>query len=198
MCWNAEVSLQSFGIGILAIGIAVFKGLPLPTALFCLTVTFMQLIEYVVWTYYDNPTVNFQASIAAILLLWLQPIASMLTLSKNLFPSFFISYIVLTILHIFFREPSFKEHFRMFRGDNGHLVWNWIQKDTQTRITLFFYFLFLFVPIILSQEFLLLGISLATLFLSLFSYYQANTWGSMWCWIVNYIVVGVSIRQVLQ
>ena len=58
MCWNAEVSLKTFLVGIIGIGVAAFLGMSLPIVLFCLTIVFMQLIEYVVWTYYDDETVN--------------------------------------------------------------------------------------------------------------------------------------------
>jgi hypothetical protein len=88
MCWNAEVSFQSFLIGIGAIGIAYQKGLSFPTTLFSLTIVLMQLVEGIVWTYYENKTVNFLASVAAASLLWLQPVASILTLqSKQSIPA---------------------------------------------------------------------------------------------------------------
>ncbi len=198
MCWSAEVSLQSFGIGIVAVVLAVYKGLSIPSALFCLTIVFMQLVEYFVWSNYDNPIINYRASLAAIALLWLQPVASILTLPTAQIPLFLGAYIVLAILGIFLGFTTPKEHIRMYRGSNGHLVWDWIQDDYKTYIPLVFYFLFLFTPLFLSQEFLLLSISLVTLLISLVSYYQYNTWGSMWCWIVNYLVVGVSIKQVLS
>jgi len=52
MCWNAKVSLQSFIIGSIAIMAAtVYGGLPFPTILFYSSIVFMQLIEYVIWTY---------------------------------------------------------------------------------------------------------------------------------------------------
>jgi hypothetical protein len=83
MCWSAEVSFQSFLIGIGALGIAYQKGLSIPITLFSLTIVFMQLLEGIVWTYLDNKRVNYLASLTASWLLWLQPIASILTLESK-------------------------------------------------------------------------------------------------------------------
>lgn len=197
MCWNAEVSLQSFGIGIAAILIAYAKGLSLPMVLFCLTIVFMQLIEYIVWTYYDNPQVNYWASVSAAFLLWLQPIASILTLPSTWIPNTLGVYILFTLLGKVFNVNTLPEEYKMYKGPNGHLVWNWLQKDKKTFIELLIYFVFLFFPLVWGKQWLILGISLSTLLVSLYTFYEANTWGSMWCWLVNYIVVGVAARQVL-
>lgn len=195
MCWNAEVSLQSFLIGGLAIFVAYQNGLSFPVTLFCLTIICMQLVEYVVWTYYDEPTVNFQASVVAAFLLWLQPIASILTLSS---PAVAVAvYSGLSLFLQWFDTKPLRETYKMFRGDNGHLVWNWLQPDLQTTLSLTVYFFFLFFPLLLTKQYTLLTVALGTLGLSLTSFYKDNTWGSMWCWIVNYLVVFVCGRQIL-
>jgi hypothetical protein len=192
MCWNAEVSLQSFSIGLLTIILAYTKGLSFPTAFFCLTITFMQLVEYFVWSGYNN----FLASVAAVFLLWLQPVASILTLETYLIPLLLGAYIGLTFLGYLLGYRIKKEHFRMYKAPNGHLAWDWLQPTFKTSIMLFVYFFFLLYPLILSESWILLSLSLSTLGLSLWTYFKYNTWGSMWCWIVNYGVVGVSLRQI--
>ena len=65
MCWNADVSLKTFLIGMAGIGLGAYLGLSLPVLLFCFTIVTMQLIEYVVWTYYEDDDVNYKASVAA-------------------------------------------------------------------------------------------------------------------------------------
>jgi hypothetical protein len=200
MCWNAEVSFQSFLIGIGAIGLAYQKGLSFPTTLFSLTIVLMQLIEGVVWSYYDNKTVNFIASFLASLLLWLQPVASILTLQSKLAQDFLYLYLGLSLAGTLFslNTANMSETYSMKRGANGHLVWNWLKKDTKTAISLFVYFLFLFGPLAISKEWTVLLLSLTTLAFSLYSYWNENTWGSMWCWIVNYIVVGICGYQIFN
>lgn len=197
MCWSAEISLQSFAIGITAVGIAYSKGLSLPMTFFCLTIVCMQLVEYIAWSNIDNPDVNYYSSIAASFLLWLQPVASMLTLPSSLFPSFFGTYLVFSFLVKALETKYTRELYRMYRGDNGHLVWNFLQKDRLTFLSLVVYFFFLFVPLIQGRQWLIMGVASTTLLLSLWNFWKHNTWGSMWCWIVNYIVVCVSVNQVL-
>ena len=198
MCWSAEVSLQSFSIGILAIFIAYRNGLSLPTTLFCLTIVFMQLIEFFVWTYIDNKRVNFAASIAANSLLWLQPIASILTLKSQEGLPTLLAYMGLSLFAFLIpKDKPLEETYKMTQGENGHLVWHWLQKDTRTITNLLVYFIFLFGPLVYQKQWLLLTLATSTLGLSLYSFYKDNTWGSMWCWLVNYIVLGISANQVL-
>ena len=197
MCWSAEVSLNTFILGLVAI---LFAGqyMSLPLILFCASIAFMQLIEYFMWTIgLHNKTANYYISLAAALLLWLQPIASISTLVHNesIAVVLLILYTVLTVLYkgiysIIDKTPS-QQMYRMYEGSNGHLVWNWLQHNTQTAIGLFLYFTFLLLPVILSKNWTLLSVIAITLGISLYTFYRHNTWGSMWCWIINGIVLFV-------
>jgi len=198
MCWSAEVSLQSFLIGAAAIGIASQYGLSLPTAIFSATIVGMQLVEFFAWTYYGNKTVNLIVSLAAAALLFIQPIASILTLGSKHVLSMIQLYIgsILATTFLLPKPTSLHERYRMTRGENGHLVWHWLDGHWSTNLTLIIYFLFLFTPL-LRGEWSVLLLAMITLGLSLYSYFQHKTWGSMWCWIVNYIVVAVCGYTVL-
>ena len=194
MCWSAEVSLKSFLIGILSIGIGYMFHLPISLLFFCTTIVLMQLIEYIVWTHYDNKNINRQASIAAVTLLFLQPIASIMTLQTNKIPML-ISYLVLSLLSLLLFSDT---DMSMKRAANGHLAWNWLQQTPQTILSLTIYFIFLFVPLLLKKNIELLFIAMITLAASLYSYLKDNTWGSMWCWIVNLLVPGVIGYSILK
>lgn len=167
----------------------------LPLVLFCASIIFMQLIEYFMWTFGQNKTANYIISLAAAILLWLQPIASISTYRGPMTVVLLILYTVLTVLYkgiysIIDKTPS-EQIYRMYEGTNGHLVWNWLQHDTQTAIGVLLYVTFLLLPIILSRNWSLLGVVAITLGISLYTFYRHNTWGSMWCWIVNAIVLFV-------
>jgi hypothetical protein len=182
MCWNAEVSLQSFLLGLAAIGIGVQRGIPLPVLFFSLTIVLMQLIEYIVWSY---PELNKEASIAAIGLLWLQPVASILTISTP--EPLLLSYAGISVLGALVGS---EKDYSMTKAPNGHLSWNWLTKEPSTYAALAVYFLFLLIPLVLSRNLVLLSLALGTLGVSVYTYWKDNTWGSMWCWIVNILVVG--------
>jgi len=194
MCWNAEVSLKSFIIGLAGIGYGAYLGISLPILIFCFTIVAMQFIEYIVWSYYDDEDINRKASIAAATLLWLQPIASILLLPNP--STALLAYIPLSIVgHII----TTKKDYSMKRAENGHLAWNFLTKDIQTYISLAVYFIFLFGPILATQNKELLAISIALLSFSVYTYWKSNTWGSMWCWLVNGIVLLlVGSRAVLK
>jgi hypothetical protein len=193
MCWNAEVSFQSFLVGILAIGLGAYRNAPIPVLLFSLSIVLMQFIEYIVWSNYDNKDINRQASFAAAGLLWLQPIASILTLPASSTRTTALgAYTGLSLLSTLIGGDK---DYSMTRAPNGHLAWNWLEKDWKTAISLGVYFVFLLAPLLMSKKFVLLGLALGTLLISLFTYWKDNTWGSMWCWIVNIIAV-LSIARV--
>lgn len=200
MCWNAEVSLKTFLIGIVGIGVAAFLGMSLPVVLFCLTIVFMQLIEYIVWTYYDDEEVNYKASLAAAALLWLQPIASMLLIpSASVKIAMLSIYTILSLVYSLVMPNTMdKTHYSMKKAANGHLSWKFLPKEPRTYLLLAVYFFFLFMPILFTKNVDLLAIALTTLGLSVYSYWRDNTWGSMWCWIVNGIVLLAVGKTVVQ
>lgn len=200
MCWNAEVSLKSFFIGIVGIGLGAFLGMSLPVVLFSLTIVFMQLVEYIVWTYYDNEEVNYKASLAAAALLWLQPIASMLLIPSSSLKITMLSIYTTLSLAYSLVMPNIidKTYYSIKRAKNGHLSWKFLSKESRTYLALGVYFFFLFLPILFTKNLDLLAITITTLGLSLYSYWRDNTWGSMWCWIVNGIVLLAVGKTVVQ
>ncbi len=198
MCWNAEVSLQSFLIGITAIFFAYQKGLSLPTTIFSVSIVSMQLVEFFIWTYYGNKTINLLGSLTAAFLIWIQPIASMLTLSKDIQTPSIVLYSVLTAISLLLDKKPLKEKYKMERAPNGHLSWGFINKDRTNYFSILVYLAFVFLPLILSNHWELILIVLITLGISMYNFWESNTWGSMWCWVINYLVVGVCIYRIFN
>ena len=55
MCWNAEVSLNTFIFGFIsAIIVYLFGYINIGLILIILSFTSIQLLEYFIWTYIDN------------------------------------------------------------------------------------------------------------------------------------------------
>lgn len=202
MCWSAEVSLNSFVIGSIAVAVGYKLGIPVKSLLFYSTIVLMQLIEYVVWT--DGLTntdrsaaVNYKASLAASYLLAAQPIAAILSqANKNaaITTNLLIAYTVLSVIYILYRSFHPPEY-KMEKGSDGHLVWKWMGRDYITYAGLAIYFVFLFLPFIISKKIDgVFAVVLVTLLGSLYSYWRAGTWGSMWCWMINLVVIMVSME----
>ena len=188
MCWSEDASILSFIVGCLGIVLAVFKGFSPVIIFFFATIVFMQLVEYVVWTYGENPDINHYASLAAASLLALQPIASILTVSQSYIPV--AGYLLFAVIAHFIDNDarSLKERYRM--TSEPQLVWHWL-RPTPT-FSLLVYFLFLLTPLVLSQQFVLLATVLAALAFSAVSF--AGAWGSVWCYAIHCIVVVLCVR----
>ena len=198
MCWNAEVSIQSFGIGMVGILVAVMTGTSFPMILFYTTIVFMQFVEYIVWTYGADPNTNFYASLGGAGLLALQPIASILAIAPAIYKTpLLISYLILGLISQIIDHRSdhrsFHDRYRIERGE--HLIWKWL--DPVPRFSLLIYFIFLIGPLLLSKQYEFVALVMVTLVFSVYAYGKGNTWGSMWCWIVNWMVVFICLKNVL-
>lgn len=195
MCWNAEVSIQSFGIGLLGIFLAAMTGTSVPTIIFYTTIVFMQLIEYIVWTYGADPEINFYASLGGAGLLMLQPIASILAAGSMKLP-LLIAYVILGVITHFMDQDgrSLRERYRMETEssiDTPHLIWKWL--DPIPWKSLLVYFIFLIGPLLITKQFDLIVLVFLTLGFSIYSF--GKGWGSMWCWIVNGMVVMGALKS---
>jgi hypothetical protein len=161
----------------------------------------MQLIEFVVWQYgLQDKTVNEYASQTAAWLLAIQPIAAILSQIKDtrlmmyLLGSYLIGAGFYLILRRYHATP-----YRMERGENGHLAWKWIGKDSITLFGLLLYFMFLLGPFIWNQKINTLSIFvIITLLGSIYSYWKSGTWGSMWCWLIDLLVIWIGIQMLFQ
>lgn len=199
MCWNAEVSIQSFAIGLLAIFFLIMTGTSAPTIFFYTTIVLMQLIEYIVWTYGSDPEINFYASLGGAGLLMLQPIASICAVSIGSYKvPMLISYVVLGLItHIIDQDGrSLRERYKIEVGpstDTPHLHWKWL--DPIPWFSLVVYFIFLIGPLLITKQFDLTALVFLTLGFSIYSF--GKGWGSMWCWIVNGMVVIGALKSAL-
>jgi hypothetical protein len=236
MCWNAEVSFQSFGIGLIGIIVASNTGFSPSMLIFFATIVFMQLIEGMVWTYGSNPDINFYASLSAAALLMIQPIASIMAIAPTLYKiPMMIAYIVMGLItHLIEHKTdprSLREQYRMEtqaspeqpksasrqsrlypstdrlhkenpldrdsidRGVWGRLRLHWKWLDPIPWASLAIYFIFLIGPLILTKQYDFVALVLATLAISVYSF--GKGWGSMWCWIVNLMVIVICAKKLL-
>jgi len=189
---------------------------------FFATIVLMQLVEYVVWSYGDNPDVNFGASLSAAALLTLQPIASILTLTQSYIPvmAYLILGIIAQVIDHSLDVRSLKERYKMTA--EPHLVWHWLRPAP--RASLLVYFIFLLTPLVLSGQFALLAVVLAALAFSVVSFRTGGKglaaeggtlrkaaqgrletaraagvvspyWGSVWCYAIHVIVVALCVMK---
>ena len=188
MCWNADISINTFLFGICAIIFIflantytkykqdTFKN-PL-IYLLLLEVATMQLIEFFLWRNLKNEKINkILTSIASYVVVF-QPLTIMLMIpNKNILLPFLLSYLVFSIIQrMFISKPA------LTTIKNGHLSWGWI--NIKDKISIFIFLSFYMLSAYFVNHLLFL-FTIVTLLISLFFYFKDNTFGSMWCWSFN-------------
>jgi|UniRef100_A0A6C0LG72 hypothetical protein len=189
MCWNAEVSLNSFIFGVISFIITMsmntidYKYLLLP-----LTVSSMQLVEYFAWKNINNKEAMAIISLMGMSLILLQILIINITVlhgkELTLTLTLIITLILLTSLAILTYVIN-NNKLRMEKGVNGHLVWHWADIPIPLLIIILsFYFVAAFMN---NGKFkLIIILAFILLLISLYSYYKYKTWGSMWCYYANF------------
>jgi hypothetical protein len=101
--------------------------------------------------------------------------------------------LILFILFAIFELP--KINFDMEKGNNGHLIWHWLDLPL---IWIIIGLTFYIIPLLLYREKVaFIGVSII-LIISIYNYYKYKTWGSMWCYFSNIIWIYLIILLLLK
>ena len=207
MCWNEEVSLNTFLFSSFVLCLIIYnntytqykiKDFNIWIYLFFVSFILMQLFEFFIWRNVDNKLYNKLFTILATLLLVVQPIASnMLITNKSVQQSMLFVYMICMVPFAIYRFMTQKINSTI--SDLGHLQWNMLldnkSKIDNVIITICFIF-FLFQLFYQKKTFGFL-FGAITLLIMIYNYYKDNTVGSMWCWVVNSIMVYYAIYLLL-
>ena len=196
MCWNAEVSLNTFIFGIVsAIIVLILNKLKYHLVLILLSFTSIQLLEYFAWKNLNNKKVIRILSIIGIQIIFIQ----LLLLNYYLPPTqkqkiILTSAVVITyILFLLFQFPYVKLDMEKSKI-NKHLIWHWLDLPL---FWLLIGFLFYLIPCYLTNNIYVFTFGILTLTFSLYNYYKYKTWGSMWCYISNSLWIFAIIISIL-
>jgi hypothetical protein len=193
MCWNAEVSLNTFLFSSFMLFLIIYNNFytqykiiefkNLWVYVFFASFILMQLIEFFIWKTINNKYYNNIFSIAATLLILLQPVASLMILSNiDLRNGLLVIYFLLVIPYSIYKFNN--QNIHTIISSNKHLHWQFFNPSLIEKIIWLFFLLFS-----LFYEGLWVGLlfGVITLIVMLYFYHKNNTVGSMWCWIVNSI-----------
>lgn len=200
MCWNKEVSLNTFIFSIFVLLLIMYNNAytqykieelnSIWVYLFFMSFIFMQLIEYFIWKNVNNPWYNSMLTILATFLLLVQPIASLMLINNKTMRNILLKSYLIFIIPLVIYKFSIKK-INSVVTPLGHLKWNTvISYDTIIDIIylLIWFFFFLFPLFYEGYNFgLLFGV--LTLLIIAYNYYVDGSSGSMWCWIVNSIMI---------
>ena len=211
MCWNADVSLNTFLFSCLALGFVYYTNTytKYKTPLFDNPIAYvafmsfvgMQLVEYFLWRNLKNREWNRLFSTIGIILLHLQPVFfTLLVPSIRIRNALLYTYGVVFIIHIYMYFVS-SAKLPYTTVIDGHLSWRFPHFVLFKKI---FYeylmylsssvWLFILLYSVYITEFpLFLFVSVILLY-SLYRYYNTGTWGSIWCWLINAYMLWLVFR----
>lgn len=202
MCWNKQVSFNTFIFGILSLLFVYYNNHHTQykltffrnTFVYLLFLSFisMQLLEYWIWNDIHNSNKNKMLSMLQILLVLTQPFFSIMSIeSNNMIKSKLLKIYLVFVIAIIFIYCNTKHNMSVTVADNGHLKYNWIPTRDNIPFVLMwcFYFVFLLYPLYYEKNYFVLMFLMITLFVSVFTYLKYRTYESMWCWISNTIMI---------
>ena len=195
MCWNEHVSINTFLFSAFVLGLIMYNNAYTKykiqelnnkwVYLFFASFILMQLIEFFIWKNINNAYYNNVFSIIATCLLILQPIASLMILSNiQLRNILILVYLLLTIPYSIYKFSIY--HIQSVQSKCGHLQWQFLRQDTIAWCIWLFFFLF---SLIYEMHWGGLIFACIVLFICVTNYAKDRTIGSMWCWLVNSVMI---------
>jgi hypothetical protein len=184
MCWSASVSLNTYILGLFACIFSYMNNrIKLSNLFFYQSFMLMQLIEYFIW---KKQFSNKLLSQIAYILIFSQPIFGIL-LIENIKLKYIslICYIIFLII-LFIINPWNSIEFKSIPSSNGHLSWKWLKLSIPI---LLIWLVFLSLNTIIKKDYLSLIFFNSTAIISYVLFYKTLTWGSLWCWISNFLAL---------
>ena len=208
MCYNQTTSFLTFAIMAISTIYLIYRNYPNDrwVAIVFISAGLMQLLEYFMWKDQSCGRMNHLATIGALLLLFIQPIATLIGAyyfgdlvfnREKLIPIIWIYGIIIGIFAINWMNYASKK--RLCSRPNGrHLEWDF---KPMMKIFSFMYYL-VFLLFFMSRPWYfgaIVGILLiGSLLFSVF-YVKNPSWKSWWCFLVNFIpIVYIIISFVIQ
>jgi len=203
MCWNKDVSLNTFVFGCFALAFIYYSShwtqYALPEFenewfyLFLLSVVSMQLVEYFLWVSIEQKdrALNHGTSIAGLGLILVQPMLALMLLPRSWDRERNVSLVVYTALAaclVLFRQWVDPLNLTTGVGNDKHLDWKWLftsssKQDVSFVLFRALYFFFFGFPLLVSYP--VYGV----LYLGWVAYlWLTESWtsvGSQWCWLAN-------------
>jgi hypothetical protein len=191
MCWSAEVSLNTFILGVISFCIVVsFNRFPMINAFIVLSITLMQLYEYFVWKNIHDKKIIHNLSFIGPFIILLQVLLINYAFLKNNERN--IALLLIIIIAIICMIYNYKNNkFDMEVGENKHLIWHWADLPAILLILICFFYLY---PLTTKQNIIPFIYGLITLLISFYYYYKYKTWGTMWCYFTNLIWIVLIIK----
>lgn len=206
MCWNKDISLNTFLFACFALLFIyitnTYTRYKTPTFdnplvyLLVFLVSSMQLLEYFIWKNLNNKSMNTFLSKLGLLLIFLQIFSIILFVDNETYKYFILfCFLLFSFIVYLYKTIHSPFVFKTIVSKNGHLSWEWLRFDGIEKIILLIILLFYFIPALLIKNMTLSNVYIGGLFflLSYLFLKNDNTYGSMWCWLINLFLLRIII-----
>jgi hypothetical protein len=220
MCWNAEVSLNTFLFSSFVLTLIMYNNAFTKYKIqelnnvwiyaFFASFIIMQLVEFFIWRNINDKYYNHIFSLFALGVLFIQPICSLMILSNVLLRNMLLTiYLLLTMPYCVyiiithytynakcaFDNYSAKCAIDLYRHNGlysvkskaGHLEWKFM--DSIPMYLWINWYFFLFFSLVYEKLWLGILFAILTIGIIQYKYHTDNTFGSMWCWVINTIMI---------
>lgn len=204
MCWNSQVSLNTFLFATFAAIFGYINGFDKKLILFFYVFSLIQFIEYMLWNNLNNKVMNMFLSNIGYIVILLEPYFSINILDRSKLKNIlYIIYTIYIIIAVYLCYITYGDS-RTIIGKNGHLEWKWLP-DTKTlirKIAWVVWFTIFFIPLVIktlenkSKYLVILIFGLFTTVMSFYYYFSYGTFGSMWCWSANFVWLFVIFKSI--
>jgi hypothetical protein len=206
MCWNQQVSLNTFLFSFFVLLLIAYNNqytqykLPefnsIYVYLFFLSFMSMQLIEFFIWRNINDKSLNKLFSILGFLLIAVQPIFSLMMLKNEILKTkLLVIYSIFASLLIGYKITNFDINSAISK--NGHLKWNWAHFIKYESIILHsLWLLFLIYAPIVNKHYTIMFYVIILYIISMYSFYKDGSDGSLWCWLINTIMIYYAFKLV--
>jgi len=192
MCWNEAVSMNTFLFSSFALLLIIYNNLFTKYKIkelnnkwiygFFVSIILMQLVEFFIWRNINNKYYNNLFSIFAVVLLIIQPIASIMIIQTSFIRNILLFiYLVLAIPFSTYKFSRQKIYTTVSK--DGHLDWHFFHNP---KIVVVIWFFFLFISLIYEKLWSLLIFGIISVIICFIKYKYKS--GSVWCWVINSIM----------
>jgi hypothetical protein len=207
MCWNQYVSINTFLFSSFVLLLIIYNNKyskykikeldNIYACIFLMSFFSMQLLEFFLWRNLENKEWNKLFSILGTFLLFLQPVASLMLIKDiSLRIKMLLTYSIPAFSY-FIYQINIKE-FKTTVSKNGHLKWDWIDfNGFYKQILYVFWLFFLFFSLFINKHYLGLSYTIFLLIFTFYSYKQYGSFGSLWCWSINSLMLFYAIKLLL-
>lgn len=205
MCWNADVSLNTFLFSSVSLGFIAYNNAYTPYRLtefhswsmnlFLFSFISMQLLEYFLWKQIHSRQGRQWYSRIGMLIILIQPLASLLLVSSVPIRIGLMMVYSVVMIWYYLQHQELWETTTVTVSPNGHLNWKWWSTDGTQYVYVAVWLCCFFFPMIWewSRHPWISTYALLSFAIVYFLYRKEHVVNSMWCWIANGLLMGAMI-----